>query len=360
MKILVIALRAMGDMVLITPILRLLKTFQPGVEITLVVDAIGHEVLLNSPYIDQMLVIDRNQNRKLPLIDRIQMEIGFFNRLRRKRFDVAVDLFGGPRSALMAWLSRAPRRYGEEVPGDFRSRLYNHRTAVSREGEPLVLQKLKIVRSFIGHFEDDLALELFLTGEEKERGVRSLKRHGVRRDDIVVGFFPGAGWEYRQWPPEKFAALGDRLAKMPGVRIVLIGGVRDQSVCEEVSSRMGALPLTLIQRSVRETMAFIDRLDLFVSNDTGPMHIAVALGRPTIALFGPGNTIKYGPWRGNAVTITKNLLCSPCPQWFDPCKKAGRERQECMRRIEVEEVFQAALSFLDVAEGSEIRKRGRR
>jgi len=358
MKILVIAFRALGDMVLITPVLHLLKTERPQTELTVVVDAISYEVLLNHPSIDRLIVVDRNENKKLPLTQRFRKEWGLISQLRSERFDAAVDLFGGPRSAIMTWLSGAPIRCGEKERGRLRSIFYTHPARVEREGEHLVRQKLKIVQSLISPASpsaDRLSLELFVTDEERREGRECFRRVGISEEGVVVGLFPGAGWEHKRWPPEKFAALADRLVDSLGVHLVLIGGVRDRSACEEVSSRMSSPAVALIQRSVRETMAIIERLDLFISNDTGPMHIATALGCPTIALFGPSNKIKYGPWGGQARIVSEDLPCSPCPQQVDTCEQVGRERRECMKRIGVERVYQEAVALIGRARGQRIK-----
>lgn len=344
-RVLVIAFRALGDMVLITPIVRLLKRARPSVHLTVVVDALSHEVLLHNPHIDRLVVVDRIAERRLPAARRWKEEYRRLADLRAGRFDVAVDVFGGPRSALMTWWSGAPARYGAAEPR-LRSRVYTHCARVEPEGEHLVRQKLKIAAPLIEPFEDDLALELVVTPEEAAWGLECLRRHGVEDHDLAMGLFPGAGWAYRRWPSDKFAALGDRLAAHPRARVLLIGGEQDRDACAEVAARMAHPSTVLIQRSVRQTMAILNRLDLFVSNDTGPMHIATALGRPTVALFGPGNVVKYGPWGGRARVLTMGLPCSPCPQWFDPCPAAGRERQECLTRLAVDDVYAAALDLV--------------
>lgn len=331
---------------LITPILRLLKRSRPSVYLVAVVDAIGYEVLLHHPLIDRLIVLDRRSNREANWIKRLRNEKNLLGTLRSERFDAAVDLFGGPRSALLAWLSGAPVRCGEAAPHRLRSRLYTHRVSVLREGEHLVRQKQKIVGPLLSTPAEDLPLELFLTEEETSKGRRSLGRAGIQEKETHIGFFPGAGWEHKRWPPEKFAELGDRLSKTHGTKPILIGGVRDRAACEDVASRMASPPVVLIQHSLRETMAVIGSLDLFVSNDTGPMHIAAAMGCPTVALFGPSNKIKYGPWGGITRMITEDLPCSPCPQQIDSCWKVGREAQECMKRIEVGRVYDAAVNLI--------------
>ena len=351
MGILVISLRALGDMVLITPIFRLLKNACPFDELTVVVDSIGHEVFLNNPRIDRIFVIDRIKNRRLPFFRRIKKDFKDFSNLRSLHCEVAIDLFGGPRSSLMTLLSGASKRLGGSDVQNVKSWFYTHCALINREGEHLVEQKLKIIQPLVPKKEENLPLELFLTDSEKEWGLTYLKRSGMQLGEKIVGFFPGAGWEHRQWPADKWAELGDRIGKDFGVRVVLIGGVRDQPACKKVSSLMSGHTDIFIQGSIRQTMSIINHLDLFISNDTGPMHIGVALGCPTIALFGPSNKIKYGPWGGNARIISKNLPCSPCPQQVDTCWEVGREKQECMKLIDVQEVYQTTLEFLSKPNG---------
>lgn len=348
MKILLIAFRAIGDMVLITPILRLLKISSPHVELTVVVDAISYEVLLHNPHIEQLIVIDRNKNRGISFLKRMQRELKLISDLRSKRFDVAVGLFEGPRTAIMSRLSGARLCYGEKGKKNLFCRLYTHKIHVSRESEHLIKQKLKIIQPIIDNYGDDFSLELFLTREEEERGLECLKRSGIKQEDVVVGLFPGAGWEHKQWPAKKFSEIGDQLATKAGVKIILIGGVRDRKACLEVLSMMSNTPVMLIQKTVRETMSILSRISLFISNDTGPMHIASAMRIPTIGLFGPSNIIKYRPWGENTCVISAGLSCSPCPQQIDTCYKAGREKQECMKQIEVDEVYQTAIDFLGI------------
>ena len=346
-RVLVIAFRALGDMVLITPVVRALKQRDGADSLTLLVDALGAEVFERNPWVDELIVVDRAVQRRRPLTARLAADWALVQRLRAGRFEVCVDLFSGPRSAWLARLSGAPVRYGQSVRGRGRDWLYTHPIPVEEVGRHLVLQKLDIVRPVVGEAPRDVSLELSVDAGERAWAERVLAERGVTSDRPLVGLFPGGGWGHKCWPAERFAALGDRLAD--AAQVLVVGGVRDREACRAVAREMRRPPVLFDGlTSLRQTMALIARTDVFISNDTGPMHVAVALGRPTIALFGPSDVTKYGPWGPSGVVIRRPLPCSPCPQQVDTCHLNGRSRQECMTSITVDEVADRAERLLTI------------
>ncbi|MBI3608039.1 MAG: glycosyltransferase family 9 protein [Nitrospirae bacterium] len=343
--VLVLALRALGDSVLMTPIIRLLKQRGGAGSLTLLVDALGAEVFQHNPWVDRLIVLDRAAQRRLPWHERLRADWTLIGALRAERFDTAVDLFSGPRSAWLARLSGAPRRYGPLARARGRGWLYTDRVPIQEAGRHLVEQKLQLIRPLIGEEQSDLSLELVLTGDEREWAEGALRERGHVAGRPLIGFFPGAGWDHKCWPAERFAELGDRLGRDAAVAI--LGGIRDREACHAVATRMTRRPLMFDELgSLRQTMALIARTDLFIANDTGPMHVAVALGRPTIALFGPSDVSKYGPWGPHATVVQHVLPCNPCPQQEDTCHRHGRARQECMTLITVDEVAAHAQRLL--------------
>lgn len=340
MRILILAIRAMGDAVLITPIIRLIRQNLSPSYLAVLVDSISAEVLLNNPYIDKLYVINRTEHRRKPIFQRIGRDIGFLKELRRERFDIAIDLFSGPRSAILSYLSGANIRYGEDKRARLRGFLYNKRVKVKEDEYHLIEQKLQIIANLIQKV-DDTSLELFLTEEEIAKAGRLLKGKRIRDDCLRVGLFPGSGWRHKNWLPERFAKLGDILAEIYNAEIMIFGGPRDVEVCRQVEGLMANPSINLYGiASVRDTLALINEVEFFISNDTGPMHIAVALKKPTVALFGPSDVKKYGPWGKNAV-VSKYLPCSPCPQQVDTCKD-----NQCMKLIEVGDVLESIKTFI--------------
>jgi len=340
-RILVLAIRALGDVVLTTPVYRNLRRAYPAARLEVVVEEPYEALLRGNPCLDRIRTVDRSRTQSAW---RQWREQGALVRaLRRERFDTVLDLFGGPRSAILARLSGAPRRIGPATRGH--GWLYTERLRVPKEGLHLVRQKLAMAAPLLPRAEE-LPLELTVTAGERADARVRLARAGISPGAPLVGFFPGAGWGHKIWPPERFAALGEALRRDLGASILLLGGTRDAASTRAVAGRMQPPPAVLDGLAdLRETMALIDAVHLLVSNDTGPMHIAMGLGKPTLALFGPSDPRKYGPWGAHGDVVSAYLPCSPCPQGEDTCHLVGRRRQECMLLLDVEMVRARALAL---------------
>ncbi len=337
------AVRAIGDMVLSTPAIRALSEAFPGASLSVLTEAFSRDVFEANPRLAGILAIDRWGRRELPWPKRVAADISWFRAVRAGRFDAVVDLFSGPRSAQMALVSGAPVRIGEGI----RSRrfFYSRAVDVDHEGKHLVEQKMQIVAPLTGAVPIPPP-EIFLTKAEEEGAAERLRDAGGRGGPYA-GLFPGAGWIHKRWPAEQFAALGDRLAAR-GFEVALVGGPLDAEVCRRVAGAMAKPPLLLAPLSrLRDSIAVIGRMGLFVSNDTGPMHIAAALGCPTVGLFGPSDIVKYRPWGDRASVVSARLSCSPCPQLQDTCHLHGRRSGDCMERISLEDVVREADRVLD-------------
>jgi predicted lipopolysaccharide heptosyltransferase III len=305
----VIAIRTIGDLVLVTPVLRLLKQRVPASYLAVLADGLSAEVLRYNPHVDRTMVIDRSLMRKLEPWQRVREEWNFVRSLRAERFDIVVDLFSGPRSALWAWFSGAGDRYGEDYRQRLRGFLYNHPVKVIRDGTHLVEQKLQIVRPLVGAVErTDAWLELVVTREEQDHARHVLSSRGVTAPKLV-GLAPSAGLRFRRWPVERFAQVADRLADRYSVKIILFSSndEGEVAICRRLTQLMTHKTVDLAGAlTLRELIACLRECDLVISNDTGPMHIAVGLNKPrVVALFGAANTIHYAPWGSTAAMITK-------------------------------------------------------
>ncbi|MCA9472005.1 MAG: lipopolysaccharide heptosyltransferase II [Nitrospirales bacterium] len=306
-RILVLAIRAIGDVVLITPIIRILRQAFPRALLTVLANGASARVLQHNPHIDRVVEIDRETERQLSFPVRLGHWKRFFAQLRQDRFDTVIDLYSGPRSALWGWLSNARNRYGEDTRHRLRGFLYNHRVPVDRDGRHLIEQKLDVVVPLVGAIDRSLArLEVYVSNEEVQRARHTLSALN-RKNPRLVGLVPGAGSPWRVWPHERYAELGNMLVKQFGVNIVLLGGEADRSLCESINMNLTEPSLDLSgQTSLRELVAVLAELDLVIANVTGPMHIASALDKPrVIGLYGAADTVQYAPWSPRAVMITK-------------------------------------------------------
>ncbi|MDX1410721.1 MAG: glycosyltransferase family 9 protein, partial [Nitrospirales bacterium] len=261
---------------------------------------------------------------------------------RRERFDVVIDLFSGPRSAILAWLSGAPVRYGEDVRRGLRGFLYNHPIKVPRDGRHVLEQKLDLIQSLVGNVtREEAFLELWLTEEERVAAdIFLTKNDGGNHKRI--GLVPGAGSKWRIWPAERFSQLADTLFKEYGVDIFLLGGKDDIPICRRIRDAMEAKPIDLSGKTtLRELIAVLAKLDLIICNVTGPLHLASAFSTPVIGLYGEADTVQYAPWGNNVMMLTKGRVDHA--YW----KKVDYQRDhEVLRQITVADVFEAVKKVM--------------
>ena len=342
-RILVIAIRAIGDVVLISPLLPLLKKTYPSGYLSVLVDGSCAAILENNPSVDRVITINRLESKGDSIWNRVKSWVNLVTELRNERFDIVIDVFSGPRSAMLSYLSGASERYGEDFRSRGRGFLYNHPIEISRDGRHLIEQKLDLVKALLGEKGLQVGkLELFLAEKERQQGRHLLgeMRHGqIRR----IGLIPNAGSIWRVWPAERFAELADWLIQKFGFEVILLGGGNDVEVCSKICGLMKEKPRNFSGKTdLRELMAVLGELDLVISNVTGPMHLAVGLSQPkVIGLYGAADTIQYAPWGTYGTMLTKG---STQDAYWD--KVDYRQDYEILCQITVEDVLHTVQSVM--------------
>ena len=322
-RILVTRMKFIGDIVLTTPIIRSLRTALPDAYIAYMGDAAAVTLLEQNPYLNEIIPFDfgRPTWREQPRVAWL---------LRRRKFDTVIDLFGNPRTALLTLLSGAPVRVGLDRPG--RGRFYTVRVQDAPRRKTAVEFHEQFLRA-IGIEPMHHEPELFLTDTERTGAAAVLQA-----DRPVVVLHPGATWPAKRWTPEGFAGLADRLRAEQNVDVVLTGGPRDAEVVQHVCSLVHGTMRTFIGLPLRQLAALYAGAAAVVSNDAGSMHIAAAVGTPTIGLFGPGEEDIWFPYdsaKGHRA-LRKNVPCHPCH--LDHCNRTGAGYMECMQLLTVSEV----------------------
>ncbi len=326
-RLLVRSTNWIGDAVMTTPAIRSIRHAFAGAEITLLAKPWVLPVFARSPHIDHFLEYDV-QNRHRGLAGRWRL----VRDLRKEHFDAAILLQNAFEAALIAATAGIPTRIGFDTDG--RRLLLTH--PVRRPAE---LKKrhqtgyyLEILRG-LGLPAGDAKLEIPLSEADRQRAVDRLKAEGIAPGTPLVGLNPSATFgPAKQWPEDRYAALGDWVTENYGARVLIFGGPGDQALGQRIADAMRHPPVNLAGRTgLAEAMAIIGALDLFVTNDSGLMHVAAALDTPLIAIFGSTNPVTTGPMGSRSRVVRTDVACSPC---LKPHCRYGH--LDCMRRITVE------------------------
>ena len=338
-----------GDMILLTPTLRALRHAYESSHITMLVRPLVQKLMIDNPYLDELMIYDkRGEDRGILKL------LHLSRRLRELQFDLAVVLHpNSVRSALNPCLAGIPERIGSRINGRgiFLTRSVNDRDDIHE------VERYLRVLELIGIDNPDLNLEFWHTMEDRRTVERILAKSGISNSDILVGVNPGTTWETKRWALERFAEVIDALLKKHKVRVVLTGSPAEKPLgdrLQELISKQPPTPLIPLTKggegkefvnlvgktNLRQLGALIERMNFYITCDSGPMHIAAAVKTPTIALFGPTSPIRHAPYGTGHIVIQKQIECNPCYE------RTCRRNHECMRAIEVGEVLQRVEELL--------------
>lgn len=330
--ILVRAVNWLGDAVMTTPALRAIRESFPEARITVLANPLVAELLAHHETVDAVHVYDR-KGRHAGIRGRIRLA----RELRAERFDLAILLQNAIDAALIARLARIPRIMGYRTDG--RGMLLTHGAPVTIEAKKLhhVDYYLAMLSRF-GIETADKHLSLTVTREEEEGTARLLSDSGIGANDFVIGINPGATYgSAKRWYPERFAAVADELSRRWGARVVVTGGPGEAAIAADIAAAMTVPALVMAGKtSVRELMALIKRCDFFITNDSGPMHIAAAFSVPLVAVFGPTDHTTTSPWSDRAAIVRRDTDCAPC--LLRECPTDHR----CMTAVTMTDVVAAA------------------
>ncbi|CAB5079452.1 ADP-heptose--lipooligosaccharide heptosyltransferase II [Olavius algarvensis associated proteobacterium Delta 3] len=326
-----------GDAVMTTPALRAIRMNFPGVHIGLLAKPWVMPLFDHCPHIDARIPYDA-AGRHRGWMGKLRLA----KDLRRYQFDAAILLQNAFEAALITWLAGIPLRIGFDSDG--RRLLLTHpvrRTPAVRKVHQT--HYYMEILTGTGLWTDSANLELFTGREDAVLAESLLRKHGVRPGDRLVGLNASAAYgPAKQWPTDRFARLADKLQDAYGVKLVLFGGPGDKDLGRVLTSRMEGTAIDFCgQTRLGEAIALIQRCDLFITNDSGLMHVAAALNVPLIAIFGSTDPVATGPASTNGRVVRVPIDCSPCLKPECPLGHLN-----CMNLITVDMVFEATREFL--------------
>jgi len=342
-----------GDVVTSTPALHTLRTAFPRATISALAKPWVVPILQYSPDVDRILVYDANE-RHHGLTGKARLAVD----LRRQRFHTAILFQRAFEAAAISFASCIPNRAGYCTDG--RSLLLTHR--IQAEEAVFRLHRVDhnlemLARMGIQISEKPLALPV--GKKELERSGEFLREIGAGPDTRLFGLNPGAAFgTAKRWVPERFASLSDRISKHVGGMGLLFGSAREHELGERISGAAEAASLRNLAgaTTLAEAIALIGLCGLFVTNDSGLMHVAAALDVPLIALFGPTDPNTTSPWcQRHRLLRMEGLYCSPCMQ-----RECGEGHHLCMEGISTEDVFDACSELLGDEDFDSVEERQQR
>ena len=328
MRILIIEVNWLGDVLFSTAAIRSLRRLFPESFISCLVVPRVREVLEDNPNINEIIINDEEGLHK-----GLGGKFRLAGQLREKGFDLAVLFHRSFSRTALAWASGIPRRVGYST---WKRRVLLTEAVRMPKKDSLhrVDYYLGIVKA-LGCDISERSYDFFIAKQDEEFADEFFKKEGLKENDFVVCLNPGGNWYPKRWPKENFSLLADSLIRECGMKAIFSGSPGDVSLVDEIRAKMKEKPVIAAGKTtLKQSAAIFKKVNLVISADSGPLHIAAAMGANVIALFGPTDAAITGPrGKGRVVIIQKQVDCRI------PCYEVNCNDNRCMRAITVSDVL---------------------
>ena len=345
MRILLVRTDRIGDVLLTTPAIEAVRRKFPMAHIAVMVRPYAKDIVDGNPYIDEVIIYDKYGEDKS-----IIASYALARRLQEKNFDVAVIFHPTNRTHIIAYLAGIPRRigYDRNFPFLLTEKVHHAKQSGKMHEIDYAIDMLKPLG-----ITDVGQKKLYMPIKRKsENSVNSLfVAEGINTNDKIVVFHPGASCNSKIWPTDRFAEVANRLIQDFNVKVIIVGGEneKDVSCAKMMKDTMLSHAVSFAGKlSISELASCLKRACVFISNDSGPVHIASAVETPVIAIFGRAlaglSPHRWGPVGENDIILHKDLGCGDSCLAHN-CKKGF----ECLKAVTIDEVYKAAARFLQEA-----------
>jgi len=385
-RILIIQTAFLGDVILCTPLIKTTRKLFPESFISFLLIPETKNILENNPHLNEVIVYDKRRKDK-----GLKNFFKMVKYVREKDFDLAIIPHRHLRAALLAYLAKIPQRIGfDRSSGSF---LFTQKVTYQKNlhevernlsllkffKPDLLMQKQKLTLltqhptpakggrlhklpppsmgggegegDYVDSFVTDKTPELFPNAQDFLYAQELLQGSGIKENDNMVGIAPGSIWATKRWFSERFAEVADLLIKKVGVKVILLGSNDDKKLCIEIANLMETKPVILAGKtSILQSAAILSQCKVILSNDSAPVHIASAMKKPVVAIF--GSTIPefgFAPYGEGHIIIEKKIECRPCG--IHGKKRCPEKHFKCMTEISAQEVFEALLTKFPLLKG---------
>lgn len=352
MKILVIALSGIGDALMFTPALKILKQELPNSEIDVLVMFGGaKDIFKNNPNLNKLIhfnFLNEGAIRSLKFVFSL-----------RKKYDVTINVYPSNRKEynLISFLIGAKRRVAVEYLRMNKQNFGWLNNITIKENDSLhnVQTNIRMIEKLLDKkIPEEPKLELFLTQEDLNYAESFLQEKKIAENDFIIGIHPGCATLKnhikRRWEPEKFSQLSNELIKKYSAKILIFGGPDESNLKAEVKRNIQSdRVITIETNTLSQSSAIMKRCNLFITNDSALMHIASSLSLPVVAIIGPTNINYIHPWKTKYKIASLNLECAPC-FFYSPkpltCKRDD-VKFKCIKELTVENVLTIVSSMIE-------------
>ena len=342
MKILIVKLSAIGDVIHTLPALNAIRKKYPDARITWLVEEAAADLVVGHRALDRVIVSKRKRWLKNPHRAETLPDIcKFLRELRDTRYDLILDFQGLLKSGILIALAKGGRKIGFDKGMEHHEHSYiflNERVPPV-DMEVHALTRGMMLLESIGIQSREVVFNLPVSDQDRNIANDLLMQHGIKTLELLVAINPMAKWETKLWDNLKFSNLADRLIEQANADVIFTGSQEDSEAIEDIISKMKSEAANLSGKTDLKTLAVLyEKASIVVSTDTGPMHLAAAIGTPVVALFGPTAPWRTGPFGASHKITRANLECSPC-------FKRQCNTIDCMKQISVEQVMDAVNSI---------------
>ncbi len=351
MRILIINPFGIGDVLFSLPLLHALKEALPQSVLGYLSNRRTEEMVSAFPHLDVRLVFEKDEFRAAWRQSKREGALHLYRLVRsvqKQRFDVTLDLSLGWQTGLASRLAGIPERIGFDYRG--RGRFLTHRIPIMGfHDRPVWKYDLDLLPLLGIPRPEKIRFELQIPPAANDQVKSALRTLGVAEGDRLVGLVPGGGFSwgpsavFKQWPPERFADVGDQISTRYGAKVVLFGDAGEDALCRAVAEKMRSRPMVATHiPSLLILAGLLKRCQLLIGNDSGPLHLAACVGTKTISIFGPVDSSVYGPVLRLPThrVVVKGLACRPCYRSFrfPPCPWENA----CLRQLPASSVLEVA------------------